>query len=144
MRSYTPVGYSSRSRLISESVVDTKQDSCLGRFGANRVDNATGASHAARGRAEVHVITFQKRRQMRREHPFTAHSNRPTRSGLGGLAILNAGVSNVCACMAPCSTALEVEQPGGLYCIANARRQSIEPLIIEVSHCLRAGQRGSK
>ena len=42
-------------------------------------------------------------------------------------------------CMSPRSAALKVEQPGGLYRIADATRQGVEPLIIEVHHSTREG-----
>jgi len=41
-------GYVPAAKL-PPAIVHTKQDSCLGRFGADRVDNAAGAGHAARG-----------------------------------------------------------------------------------------------
>ena len=73
---------------------------------------------------------------MRREHPFDATARRPTRSGLGGLANLNTSKGQVCTGMTPDRAALAVDQPSGCHCKAEATRQGIEPLIIEVSHNL--------
>src|SRR5450830_737366 len=116
-------------------VVHTDQDITLGRFGGNGVYNRRvhTSSHAARVRAEVHVITFQKRRPVRCEHPFDATTNRPAGPGVRGLAT-SKRTAEVCTCMSPCSAALKVEQPGGLYSIAEAGRQGVKPLIIEVHH----------
>src|ERR1022692_1857099 len=118
-------------------VVHTDQDITLGRFGGDGVDGCAGAddghAHAARVRAEVHVITFQKRRPVRCEHPFNATTDRPAGPGVGGLAT-NKRTAEVCTCMSPGGAALKVEQPVGLYRIAEAGRQGVEPLIIEVHH----------
>ena len=71
---------------------------------------------------------------MRREHPFDATADRPACSGLGGLANLKTIEGDVCTGMTPGRAALEIEQPGGSPRIAEAGRQRVEPLIVEVSH----------
>ena len=65
--------------LLPEPVVHADQDSGLGRFGAEGADASwTGrGEYGAIARAEVHPIPFQKRRPVRREHPFNATTNRP-------------------------------------------------------------------
>ena len=119
-----------------KSVVHARQKSDLGRF----------ATEAAAGRAEgrlecgpisrteIHVISFQKCRPLRREHPFGATADSPACSGVGGLANLKTIEGNVCTGMSPRSTALEIEQPSRCHRIPDATRQGIEPLIIEVNH----------
>jgi hypothetical protein len=62
-----------------ESVVHADQGSGLGCFGAPGTAGRTGnrGECSPTVRAEVHVITFQKRRPARREHPFNATTDRP-------------------------------------------------------------------
>src|SRR4029077_20764843 len=73
-----------------ESVVHADQDSGRGRFGTEGTTSGTGndarGDYIAIGRAEVHVVAFQKCRPMRREHPFNATTNRPACSGPVGTA----------------------------------------------------------
>jgi hypothetical protein len=71
---------------------------------------------------------------VRREHPFNATTDRPPGSGAGGLANLKTSSGDVCTCMSLGAAALKVEQPVGLHRIADASRQGIEPLIVEVGH----------
>ena len=74
---------------------------------------------------------------MRREHPFDATAGRPARSSVGGLANLTHTIDgDVCTGMTPGRAALAIDQPGGCHRIAEAGRQGVEPLIIEVSHNL--------
>ena len=59
-----------------ESVVHANQNSALGRFDAAAGQTGNSAEYGV-ARAEVHVITFQKCRPVRREHPFNATTDRP-------------------------------------------------------------------
>jgi hypothetical protein len=75
--------------LLPGSPIHADQDSGRGRFGvegAVEVDDFTlKAVEVVPGPivvAEVVVITFQKRRPLRREPPFNATTNRPACSGL--------------------------------------------------------------
>ena len=62
-----------------ESVVHADQDSGLGCFGVQGTAGRTGnrGEYSPTVRAEVHVITFEKCRPARREHPFNATTDRP-------------------------------------------------------------------
>ena len=121
---------------LEETIVHTNQDIALGRFGADgtagRTESGSWGDDSPRLRAKVHVITFEKRRPVRCEHPLNAATNRPAASGVGGLATKRSTTRNdgyACSCMSPGAAALKVEQPVGLHCIANAGRQGVEPLI---------------
>ena len=101
-----------------ESVVHADQDSGRGRFGTEGTTSGTdrdgrGGDYIAIGRAEVHVVAFQKCRPMRREHPFNATTNRPACSGPVGTANLKTINVDVCTVLGPGGAALEVPQPGG-------------------------------
>ena len=85
-----------------KSVIQANQNSSLGRFGVEGADDAaTCRVQCPISRAEVHVISFQKRRPLRGEHPFDAAADRPTCSGLGGLANLKTIEGDVCTGMTP-------------------------------------------
>src|SRR4029077_14017387 len=66
-----------------ESVIHADQDTGRGRFVTKATtkltDRADRGDYIAIGRAEVHVVAFQKCRPVRREHPFNATTNRPAR-----------------------------------------------------------------
>ena len=91
-------------RFSAPSPVHADQDSGRGRSGVEGTAEVT-ANKTARcvGKevvrkygpifvAEVVVITFQKRRPLRREPPFNATTNRPACSGLGGAAKVTGNV----------------------------------------------------
>src|SRR4029079_2183568 len=100
-----------------ESVVHADQDSGRGRFGTEGTTSGTGndvrGDYIAIGRAEVHVVAFQKCRPMRREHPFNATTHCPARSGPGGTASVETSNGDVRTVLGPGGAALEVPQPGG-------------------------------
>ena len=103
---------------------------------AAQTDAARG-DYIAIGRAEVHVVAFQKCRPMRREHPFNATTNRPACSGPVGTANVKTTNVDVCTVLGPGGAALEVPQPGGSERIADAAGQGVEPTILEVNRATR-------
>jgi len=120
-----------------ESVVQTDQDSGCGRF---RADAATGGTDSSEGvvyiaivRAEVHVVGFQKRRPAWCEHPFNAATNRPACFGAGKTANVSTVYGDICTVPSPDGAALSVKQPAGCEPIADAARQGVEPIIIDVN-----------
>ena len=117
-----------------EFVVHADQDSGRGRFGTEATTNGTDRTdrgdYIAIGRAEVHVVAFQKCRPMRREHPFNATTNRPACSGPVGTANLKTTNGEVCTVLGPGGAALKVPQPGGSERIADAAGQGVEPTIL--------------
>src|SRR6476620_9782161 len=120
-----------------ESVVHADQDSGRGRFGTEGTTSRTGnevrGDYIAIGRAEVHVVAFEKCRPMRREHPFNATTNRPACSGPVGTANIKTSNGEVGTVLGPGGAALEVPQPGGSERIADAAGQGVKPTILEVN-----------
>jgi hypothetical protein len=83
--------------------------------------------------AEVHEVAFQKRRPTPREHPFNATTSRPACSGSACVAKIKSSEGEVCFRMSPGHAALTVEQPAGCKRIAEATRQGVEPISLEVN-----------
>jgi hypothetical protein len=111
-------------RFAPPSPVHADQDSGRGRFGVEATAEVTATGTEAVRKygpifvAEIVVITFQKRRPLRREPPFNATTSRPACSGLGGAAKVTVTnytteatteAGDLCLYMTPDHAALGVE-----------------------------------
>src|SRR5437899_1394649 len=95
-----------------EPVVHADQNSGCFCVGVEETTSHTdsGAEHIMIVRAEVHVVAFQKRRPVRREHPFNATTCCPTCSGpITHIAEVNASKGYVCFGIGPGYAALTVD-----------------------------------
>src|SRR5262245_22996746 len=119
-----------------ESVIHADQDSGRFRMGVEVTNTikTVRVEYSMIVRAEVHVVAFQKRRPAPRKHPFNATTGRPTCSGpITEITEVKTSKGYVCTGFNPGNAALTVEQPAGRPRIAEAGRQGVEPINVEVS-----------